>query len=967
MKVLVYEASFIPDVLKENLLDKNVYFVFPSDVVATSWSEWCVKNSEISGVKAVAQNRFVPWDKFKTNFIDSNEKDKTAIPSILRKIFVQHVIEQNKKSNKSGNPLFKSIINPEFADNADSFSDWLANNLKALKQWHKHFVELQKTGANIDDEDNDYLFLYNEYCSFLKKNNMFEPSWVDSKFVETQKKFIIFYPEQLEDFNDYVECFSETDSIIAVKLPEQATEIPEVRVFPDARTELRRVALYVRYLLTEKNVSWNDIAISVPGIKHYKPYIQREFEKYAIPCVIRVGNSYTVNNAGRIFENIRECKLNNFSYDSVRSLLLNCYIPWKDKDINENLIREGNRLHCVCGFEEKPGEILDIWNATLSKIPEDERELTFYKILKDDINRICNSKTFSQIRDGWFTFKNHFLKEDEFTIEANNILSRCIEELEALISIEKDFIIPLELNVTSPFDFFINELNTKSYRPQEKIKGVSIFDYKLVACSAYKYHIVMNCSQSNLSIPYRPLSFLNNEKRKQLGIFDEDVASSAFIRLYAKNICKSDSQNYTIFTCSEESFEGFAIPHNFFAISKADDCLFETLDKNDFIKAEEKLFMKDEIPFAISTKQQNEFLKWKNAADYNNNSEYVVDSSVQEKIKFALSDNRSKKLDSQFDGKMIISQSDMAKFFPCPRKWLLNDILKLKDDSLEINLLQPYDIGNINHKILEIVFLYFKKNNLLIPAIQEDESFGKDEELVRKVVSDAVEKAINSYEMNFKDSYLVLAVLESQKSKFEEGIIKFLRSFCNVEKGFGGKKIYALEQWYSSLAENQEFGFTGRIDSILADDEGKLSVIDYKNTLSGISSKQYIVDQLGKLEKFQIAMYASLIKSCEAKSVEIENALLCAIKNYELKKVIANSKRGNCVSEEEFEKTIDAFNLYAQTFVEKVKSGKFEPVMNKGSIYEDLDVFTECKSCNFKSVCRTTYSVAGHQLKKIGK
>ena len=539
--------------------------------------------------------------------------------------------------------------------------------------------------------------------------------------------------------------------------------------------------------------------------------------------------------------------------------------------------------------------------------------------------------------------------------------------MEALISIEKDFIIPLELNVTSPFDFFINELNTKSYRPQEKIKGVSIFDYKLVACSAYKYHIVMNCSQSNLSIPYRPLSFLNNEKRKQLGIFDEDVASSAFIRLYAKNICKSDSQNYTIFTCSEESFEGFAIPHNFFAISKADDCLFETLDKNDFIKAEEKLFMKDEIPFAISTKQQNEFLKWKNAADYNNNSEYVVDSSVQEKIKFALSDNRSKKLDSQFDGKMIISQSDMAKFFPCPRKWLLNDILKLKDDSLEINLLQPYDIGNINHKILEIVFSYFKKNNLLIPAIQEDESFGNDEELVRKVVSDAVEKAINSYEMNFKDSYLVLTVLESQKSKFEEGIIKFLRSFCNVEKGFGGKKIYALEQWYSSLAKNQEFGFTGRIDSILADDEGKLSVIDYKNTLSGISSKQYIVDQLGKLEKFQIAMYASLIKSCEAKSVEIENALLCAIKNYELKKVIANSKRGNCVSEEEFEKTIDAFNLYAQTFVEKVKSGKFEPVMNKGSIYEDLDVFTECKSCNFKSVCRTTYSVAGHQLKKIGK
>ena len=323
MKVLVYEASFIPDVLKENLLDKNVYFVFPSDVVATSWSEWCVKNSEISGVKAVAQNRFVPWDKFKTNFIDSNEKDKTAIPSILRKIFVQHVIEQNKKSNKSGNPLFKSVINPEFADNADSFSDWLANNLKALKQWHKHFVELQKTGANIDDEDNDYLFLYNEYCSFLKKNNMFEPSWVDSKFVETQKKFIIFYPEQLEDFNDYVECFSETDSIIAVKLPEQATEIPEVRVFPDARTELRRVALYVRYLLTEKNekyyIAVENISDDYGGRLRVKNYVKNLLDISERLYVVCLYNKRILDNPSSLFRNhkvrIQQCRIIFVTYE----------------------------------------------------------------------------------------------------------------------------------------------------------------------------------------------------------------------------------------------------------------------------------------------------------------------------------------------------------------------------------------------------------------------------------------------------------------------------------------------------------------------------------------------------------------------------------------------------------------------------------------------------------------------------
>ena len=91
MKVLVYEPSFIPNILKENLSDKNVYFVFPSDVVATSWSEWCVKNSEISGVKAVAVNRFVPWDKFKTNFISTFQHKSF---SLLQKITLKR---QKKK------------------------------------------------------------------------------------------------------------------------------------------------------------------------------------------------------------------------------------------------------------------------------------------------------------------------------------------------------------------------------------------------------------------------------------------------------------------------------------------------------------------------------------------------------------------------------------------------------------------------------------------------------------------------------------------------------------------------------------------------------------------------------------------------------------------------------------------------------------------------------------------------------
>ena len=56
---------------------------------------------------------------------------------------------------------------------------------------------------------------------------------------------------------------------------------------------------------------------------------------------------------------------------------------------------------------------------------------------------------------------------------------------------------------------------------------------------------------------------------------------------------------------------------------------------------------------------------WKKAASYNHNSEYVVDSLIQEKIKFALSDNRCKKLDSKFAEKIIklIDDENLYKEF----------------------------------------------------------------------------------------------------------------------------------------------------------------------------------------------------------------------------------------------------------------------------------------------------------------
>ena len=61
----------------------------------------------------------------------------------------------------------------------------------------------------------------------------------------------------------------------------------------------------------------------------------------------------------------------------------------------------------------------------------------------------------------------------------------------------------------------------------------------------------------------------------------------------------------------------------------------------------------------------------------------------------------------------ISARSDLENFFHCTRKWIFKTVLKLKEDSLDTDLMQPYDIGNLNHKVLELFVSSFTgKRNL---------------------------------------------------------------------------------------------------------------------------------------------------------------------------------------------------------------------------------------------------------------
>ena len=708
--------------------------------------------------------------------------------------------------------------------------------------------------------------------------------------------------------------------------------------------------------MADGKAAWTDITLNVPDLETYRPYLERELIKYCVPFVIRAGFPLTSNCAGIIFNEIRDCYTSDFSYDSVRALLLDNYIPWKKEfeEVKENLIREGQRLRCICSYNENGSKKIDIWKEALSKINHDEREYTFYSQLKKDLTAICQSNTFAAIHVAWMAFKTRYLEASEFSQTADKIISRCISELNTLISIEKIYCDPMGLSVDSPYDFFINELSKKTYTPQNSAVGISVYPYKLAAAAAFKYQFVIDSSQNNLELPFKRLSFLNAGKRSLLKLTDEDKhfnASKSFIRLYAK----SGDNIMPMFSCAEESFAGFAIAHTYLKTTDKNP-LEEELEKSDFVQEEKSWFLrlsKDHNQIALSQAQQNQFTRWYsfNKSRYEEPVPYEVPAALKEKINWYLKENRNKHNPDPSDNKITISQSDMKAFFPCPRNWIFNNVLKLEPDSLSTSLIGRFDMGNIHHKIKELYGKHLMEKNQPLPNLVDD-MLENEYELIQ-IINDFAYQAIHDTEQEFSKSPLTTTMLEAQIPAITQNIINFLRSFC---KTFGGYNVKGVEKWYGASSPDREWNYTGKIDCILTagvnhpEDMG-WTIIDYKNSASSIpAAKAAVISEDGTLGDFQMPMYITLIRENEEVK-DITQAAFYAINADEKNSRTIVGKGRYSKTMEEYEDTIEAFEEYAQNFAKCVAESDY-PLTK-------VDAFEDCSSCNYKSICRYNYTIAG--------
>lgn len=934
-------TNIIEKTLIENIRNLNNIFVFPTQTACDLWADRLLSSGV---VKAVAMERFTAWDDFKGNSIKSRQQNKKSIPSTMRRIFAANCIALNAEK-----PFLKSIIRKEYAKTAQSYTEWLSKLLPGLSMWKNRFTA---SGLPMDDEDCDLLEIHRLYSQFLEENRLFDPAWETPPFEADGHHYFIFFPEILSDYFEYREILASSPAdITVINIPEEILKSkPEkVSFFSNSRAEIKSIALYLRKIHLEQNIPWTEMAVSIPNMDTYGPYIQRELELFQIPFVSKNSTPLTSNPAGNFFLRLKECAANNFNFESIKALLLNDSLPWKSKEAINQLVEFGKNNNCITSYKYK-NEQVDVWEESFKQYSTEERAKKFYKDLKNKVEKLVFSRTFADLKNHYFEFRNTFFNMEECSETTNLILSRCISELSELIDLENGFHINKSgssIQLNDCFGFFTDILRNKNYLPQTDKAGVSVLPYKLASCAPFAVQVIADSSQSSLSVIYRELSFLRDDKRKKLfGLQEEANVTELFIKLYQMNAVSGN----VYFSAAGKTFDGYAQPSSYLTLidySKNDeDCeLFE----EDCFSKEKNWFVRDysKFPHILPSISVQGFSFWK---DLQKDSVLEDITASQKKAGEIAGDT--------YSGKTYISATSLKRFFNCPREWYLNKFCALEEQINEAELFDHKTIGILYHKFYEIFCNALKENSLTIQT-----TITGMEENYLKLFEESLEKTIQDSDLSFLASELLKTTSSSLHDELKDSVEKFMQYFegCTVEE---------TETSYDFEPADKNYICTGRIDCLLRDVQtGELILVDFKSFDSAMPKKLYKDPEtsedtpleMQEIPDFQMPMYSYLLRNQGFPKI-IENACFFQVSKGEcmhvfgeniftrFKKYNKYSKRPS-VSEEEYKPTMDLFLKALDHFTERIEQKDF-------SVNSISQNFEKCNTCSNRAVCRRTFNIS---------
>jgi hypothetical protein len=911
------------DALRKHIPNRDARFVFPSAVAADLWAR---KTCALGLARSVASARFLAWDRFKEGLIRESGSPAAAV---TRKLFAEALIRKNAETG-----CLKAVVPPEYKREGKIFVPFIARILPSLAYREK----LTKSpgpeqAAARDAEDEDFDFIKKEYAAFLERHGLFEPSWEEVSLREDNALYVLFFPELIEDFAEY-DALLRGPRFIRVN----AEAVPAAGVlyhYRSAREEIRSAVTEIEKL-HEEGIPYEDMALSVPGLEEMEPYIVKEFYLRQIPVSLRAGKILGETGAGRLFSLVNECVNAGFSFNSLKTLLLNDHIPWKEREKNRALIRYGIKYNCVSGYVQNR-KTVDIWEEAFKEIHDGgELELRRYyrEELKPLVQALVRSKNFSAIRDHYFAFRGRLLSMENISGADNAVLARCVEELSSLIDLEEQFNDP-SLIPSSPYAFFLSCLEEQEYVRANPGPGVNIYRWRVAAAAPFACHYVLNASQSAASVLYQPLKFLRPDKRRALGLEDRD-ASAAFFTL-----CDTGEEacykSRTRISSSAQTFSGWSIPHSFFAGGKTIDPPPTPADPY----IEERRFWKEAggALKKIYPAQRQAFDLWKNALVLKENHFSFLKQpagtlagadAVKKLLTDAVSSGNTGTENPETEGRLNVTPTnDLNVYYDCAVKWLYRRIFQAEEFSLEAALLDDTSLGLLYHRILQNLFERIKI---------KDKAFDSSHLDTYKHWVPEITKAAIERHPAFKGPLAVPLV-----SPQAAGMAKKISFLLDLEaKNFNQYNVFELE--FPVSVKTGELFINGIIDRISVSPKGEPVIVDYKT--SYLPEQTDDPEEAG-LKEFQMPLYIMLYEEkikTDTGPALVKGAYFYSINGRKMKTAMGDGRsvpdRGG------YEPYLKAAKNQIGEFAEKVKALDFTPRVNR---------IGDCAACMYKTICRTAY------------
>ena len=644
----------IQKIINEAILNEKNILVFPNQVIAENFLDNTLQEMAKNGkVAALPTEKFIAWDSFKAQKFFPDIRDKSPVSAVERQLFSVHLLAENRKQ-----PFLKHIIQPQYSEFSDGFATWLAGILPEL-------TLLSPKDLYGDSACEDFREIKGQYENFLEQYGLFEVSSRGGITQRCGKQFLLIACDLMNDWNEFRAKFDdEVEIIFSVEKALQQWKSPAVLEFRNSRDEISFAVEEIRK--AAETTDFSRLAITVND-EALLPYLTRELDFYHIPYSEQRGRPLGKSGAGQIFSLINDILNRRFSPESMKALFLNEEIPWSEEKKEEILLKIENSVKYKNYFEQS--------------------------FFKEFLLKFRNAKSFLHLRNAYFLFRDEFFhkalldfsffsrdesgesvksaeineEKQDFFIRANNILSRCVNELADLeVRCRRVDLVP-----ENYLAFFVEYLNTKIYRPPRKTSGVHILDYKAAMLSPFEKHFVLNCAQTAISCELRPFAFLGDRVRKRL---EQDFPSGDMTKHF---ICAYDFPNgncpqSVIFTYGEKTFNKDDCVHPFFSPQKDDkgEKHRKIEEKNPFLAQDDKTFTEEspKIRGKYSQDMQN-FCKIKGG---------------------------------NLHGKFKTSASELNTYATCPHKWLFERIYKIDDYSTEMaDLIEPKDDGSFKHLIIE--------------------------------------------------------------------------------------------------------------------------------------------------------------------------------------------------------------------------------------------------------------------------